>query len=892
MLQTKEERQKDLNPQETSEWLEALDQIVDEAGPDRAAYLMQKLLERAADFGVATPQTINTPFVNTIPAHEEVPFPGNGEIERRIKSLIRWNASAMVVRANKYDPNIGGHISTYASLATLSEVGFNHFFRASYDGLPGDLLYYQGHASPGMYARAFLEGRLSEQHLLNFRHELRDTPGLSSYPHPWLMPDFWQFPTVSMGLGPINAIYNARFLRYAEHRGILPESDRKVWAFLGDGEMDEPESTGALHVAVREKLDNLIFVVNCNLQRLDGPVRGNGSIIQELEGVFRGAGWNVLKVLWGRDWDDLLNRDTTGLLVKRMGECVDGEYQNFKARGGAYTRKEFFGKYPELLKLVEDKTDEQIARFRRGGHDPVKVYNAYKRAVEHKGQPTVILAMTVKGYGLGEAGEGKNITHQQKKLNEEELAYLAERFNLNFGKEIVSSISFVRPPEDSPEITYLKQRREALGGYLPARTPKRIELKAPPLETFQESFAGSRGREASTTSAFVAILKTLLKIPELSKYIVPIIPDEARTFGMESMFRERGIYASGGQLYRPVDSDVLMFYKEAKDGQILEEGITEAGAMASFTAAGTAYANVGVPTIPFFIYYSMFGFQRIGDLIWAFADARGKGFLIGGTAGRTTLLGEGLQHQDGHSQVLFSVVPTCITYDPAFAYEIAVIIQDGIRRMYENNEARFYYLTVCNENYVQPPMPEKEGIREGILRGLYLYKGSEIGSAQVTLFGSGSILNEALKAQKLLAEKYAVGADVWSVTSYNELRRDALGVERWNRLHPAERERKPYLLEALGNIDMPIIAATDYMKVVADQISPWLPGRLTALGTDGFGRSENREHLRRFFEVDAASIAVAALSRLARWGRYDGNRAAEAIRDLGVDPESVDPAAA
>jgi pyruvate dehydrogenase E1 component len=892
MLQTKEERQTDLNPQETAEWVEALEQVVDEAGPDRAAYLVEKLLHRAAEFGVSAPQNINTPFVNTIPAHEEVPFPGDGEMERRIKSLIRWNASAMVVRANKYDPNIGGHISTYASLATLSEVGFNHFFRGSHDGLPGDLIYYQGHASPGMYARAFLEGRLTEEHLVNFRHELRDTPGLSSYPHPWLMPDFWQFPTVSMGLGPINAIYNARFLRYLENRDILPKSDRKVWAFLGDGEMDEPESTGALHIAVREKLDNLIFVVNCNLQRLDGPVRGNGSIIQELEGVFRGAGWNVIKVLWGRDWDELFNRDTTGLLVKRMGECVDGEYQNFKARGGAYTRKEFFGKYPELLKLVEDKTDEEIARFRRGGHDPIKVYNAYTRAFGHKGQPTVILAMTVKGYGLGEAGEGKNITHQQKKLNEDELFYVSQRFNLNLPKEVVQSISFVRPPDDSPEITYLKARREALGGYLPVRAPKKIELKAPALETFHDSFAGSRGREASTTSAFVAILKTLLKVPELSRYIVPIIPDEARTFGMESMFRERGIYASGGQLYKPVDSDVLMYYKEAKDGQILEEGITEAGSMASFAAAGTAYANVGVPTIPFFIYYSMFGFQRIGDLIWAFADARGKGFLIGGTAGRTTLLGEGLQHEDGHSHVLFSVVPTCITYDPAFAYEIAVIIQDGIRRMYEDNEDRFYYLTVGNENYVQPPMPETEGIHEGILRGLYLYKRSETGPAKVTLFGSGSILNEALKAQKLLAEKYGIGADVWSVTSYNELRRDALATDRWNRLHPAEPERKPYLLQTLGNIEMPIIAATDYMKAVPDQISPWLPGRLTALGTDGFGRSDNREHLRRFFEVDAASIAAAALSGLARWGRYDAKRATQAIQELGLDPERVDPATA
>ncbi len=891
MLKSKEERQPDLDPRETSEWLEALDQVIDQAGPDRAAYLLDKLLGRAADFGVSAPQQINTPYVNTIPAHEEVPYPGDGQMERRIKSLIRWNAAAMVVRANKYDPNIGGHLSTYASLATLSEVGFNHFFRAAIDGQPGDLVYYQGHASPGVYARAFLEGRLTEEHLLNFRHELRDHPGLSSYPHPWLMPDFWQFPTVSMGLGPINAIHNARFLRYLENREVIARSDRKVFAFLGDGEMDEPESTGALPIAAREKLDNLIFVINCNLQRLDGPVRGNGSVIQELEGIFRGAGWNVIKVIWGRDWDDLFARDSSGLLLKRMEECVDGEYQNFKARGGAYARKEFFGKYPELLKLVEDKTDEQIARLRRGGHDPVKVYNAYKRAAEHKGQPTVILAKTVKGYGLGEAGEGKNITHQQKKLNEEELFYLSTRFDLNLSKESIHNIAFVHPNEESPEIRYLKQRREALGGYLPARAPKKIELKSPPLETFQESLGGSRGREASTTTGFVSVLKALLKIPELTKYIVPIIPDEARTFGMESMFRERGIYASGGQLYKPVDSDVLMYYKEAQNGQILEEGITEAGAMASFTAAGTAYATVGAPMIPFFIYYSMFGFQRVGDLVWAFADARGKGFLIGGTAGRTTLLGEGLQHDDGHSHVLFSVVPTCKSYDPAYAYEIAVIVQDGIRRMFENNEDCFYYLTVYNENYVQPPMPQKD-VREGILRGLYLYHASEAGPAQVTLFGSGPILNEALKAQKILAEKYGVGADVWSVTSYTELRRDALAVDRWNRLHPGETPRKPYLLEAIGKIDMPIVAATDYMKIVVDQIAPWLPGKLTALGTDGFGRSDNREHLRRFFEVDAASIAAAALSRLASWQRYDLNRAQQAIRELGVDPDSVNPAQA
>ncbi|MBV9082889.1 MAG: pyruvate dehydrogenase (acetyl-transferring), homodimeric type [Acidobacteriaceae bacterium] len=892
MLLTKEERETDLNPQETSEWLEALDQVVDEAGPDRAAYLLQQVLARARNFGVTPAQEMTTPYVNTIPPSEEVPYPGDRSVERSIKSLIRWNAAAMVVRANKYDANIGGHISSYASLATLSEVGFNHFFRASYGDEPGDLVYYQGHASPGVYGRAFLEGRLTEEHLLNFRHELRDHPGLSSYPHPWLMPNFWQFPTVSMGIGPINAIYNARFLRYLENRGILAKSDRKVWAFLGDGEMDEPESTGALHIATREKLDNLIFIVNCNLQRLDGPVRGNGSIIRELEGIFRGAGWNVIKVIWGSDWDDLLARDTTGLLLKRMEECVDGEYQNYKARGGAYTRKEFFGKYPELLKLVEHLSDEQIARLRRGGHDPVKVYNAFKRAVEHKGQPTVILAKTVKGYGLGEAGEGKNITHQQKKLNEDELFYLARRFDLNLTNQQIHSISFVRPSEDSAEMRYLRERREALGGYLPVRNPKRIELKAPALETFNETLGGSRGREASTTTGLVSVLKALLKNPELGKYIVPIVPDEARTFGMESMFRERGIYAPTGQLYTPVDSDVLMYYKEAKNGQILEEGITEAGSMASCTAAGTAYANLGLPMIPFFIYYSMFGFQRIGDLIWAFGDSRGKGFLVGGTAGRTTLLGEGLQHDDGHSHVLSSVYPTCISYDPAYAYEIAVIVQDGIRRMYENNEDHFFYLTVYNENYVQPPMPQEDGIREGILRGLYLFKRSQTGPAQVTLFGSGPILNEAVKAQSMLAEKYGVGADVWSVTSYTELRRDALNTDRWNRLHPGQPERKPYLLQALGNIEMPIIAATDYMKIVADQIAPWLPGRLTALGTDGFGRSDNREHLRRFFEVDAQSIAAAALSRLSRWGRFESGQARQAIHDLGLKADSIDPALA
>jgi pyruvate dehydrogenase E1 component len=892
MLKTKEERQTDLNPQETSEWLEALDQVLDEAGPDRAAYLLDTLLKRASNSGVSVPSKINTPYMNTIPVHEEAPYPGDRALERRIKSMIRWNAAAMVVRANKYDPNIGGHISTFASLAAVTEVAFNHFFRGSYGDQAGDLVYFQGHASPGVYSRAFLEGRLTEDHLLNFRHELRDKPGLSSYPHPWLMPDFWQFPTVSMGIGPINAIYQARFQRYLENRGLLAPTGRRVFAFCGDGEMDEPESTGALHIAAREKLDNLCFIINCNLQRLDGPVRGNGSVIRELEGVFRGSGWNVIKVMWGSDWDELFARDTSGLLLKRMEECVDGEYQNFKARGGAYVRKEFFGKYPELLKLVEDKTDEQLGALRRGGHDPVKIYNAFKRAAETKDMPTVILTHTVKGYGLGEAGEGKNITHQQKKLNEEELFYLAHRFNVELTKDQIHSVSFVKPAEDTPEIKYLRERREALGGYLPRRAPHKIEIKAPALEIFSESLGGSRGREASTTSAFVSVLKSLLKLPEISKYIVPIIPDEARTFGMESMFRERGIYASGGQLYKPVDSDVLMYYKEAQNGQILEEGITEAGGLASFTAAGTAYANVGVPMIPFFIYYSMFGFQRVGDLVWAFADSRGKGFLIGGTAGRTTLLGEGLQHDDGHSHVLSSVVPTCRSYDPAWAYEIAVIVQDGIRTMYENGEDHFYYLTVCNENYVHPAMPDTPKLREGILRGIYRYQSAVSGPAQVNLFGSGPILNEALKAQAILQEKYGVAADVWSVTSYTELRRDALSVERWNRLHPAETPRKPYIVEALGNLDLPIIAATDYMKIVADQIAPWLPGKLTALGTDGFSRSENREHLRRHFEVDAASIAAAALSRLSSWKRFDVQRATQAIAELGIDPNKVDAAIA
>jgi pyruvate dehydrogenase E1 component len=896
MLKVKAQAPDDLNPQETAEWVEALDEIIDETGPDRASYLIERLMERATNLGVQVPLRWNTPYINTIPVEEQVAYPGNRKMERNIKSLIRWNAAAMVVRANKYDPNIGGHLATYASLATLVEVGFNHFFHGSYrdqagGDQAGDFVYFQGHASPGIYARAYLEGRLNEKHLENFRHELRDQPGLSSYPHPWLMPDFWQFPTVSMGLGPISAIYQARFQRYLEHRGIIQESPRKIWAFLGDGECDEPESLGALTLASREKLDNLIFVVNCNLQRLDGPVRGNGSIIQELEAAFRGAGWNVIKVIWGAGWDDLLARDSTGLLLKRMHECPDGEYQVFRARDGAYIRKEFFGKYPELLKLVENLTDDDIWTLRRGGHDPEKIFNAYKRAVEAKGQPTVILAKTVKGYGLGEAAEGRNTAHQAKKLAEADLLRLRERFDLPLSDDVVNHIDFVRPPDDSPEMKYVRERNEAMGGAVPKRVVKHFDFHTPAVETFHDAMGGSRGREASTTSAFVSILKNLMKDPAIGKLVVPIIPDEARTFGMESLFRDYGIYASQGQRYKPVDSNVLLYYKEAQNGQILEEGITEAGSMASFTAAGTAYANHGVPMIPFFTYYSMFGFQRVGDLIWAFADLRGKGFLMGGTAGRTTLLGEGLQHQDGHSPILASGVPTCAIYDPAYAYELAIIIQDGIRRMYQEMEDRFYYITIYNENYVQPPAPEIEGIREGILRGIYKYRAAADGEATVQLFGSGPILNEALRAQQILAERYQISADVWSVTSYNELRREALGVDRWNRLHPSQEPRTPHIVKVLGGVSGPIIAATDYLKAVPDQIAPWLEsGRMTSLGTDGFGRSENRAHLRRFFEISADAIAQGALSALARAGTINAMRAEVAIAELGFHPEQRDPA--
>ena len=872
---------------EMSEWIEAFDDVVAQDW-EQGAELLGALRTRAREAGVPTPSEMTTPYRNTIPKHDEVPYPGDRKLEKRVESLLRWNAMAMVHKQNKKDAGIGGHISTYSSLATLLEVGFNHFFRAKYGDQPGDFVYFQGHASPGVYARAFLEGRFDEARLTNFRHELRDTPGLSSYPHPWLMPDFWNFPTVSMGIGPLNAIYQARFMRYLEHRGLLKPTERKVWAFLGDGETDEVDSLGAISLGAREKLDNLIFVVNCNLQRLDGPVRGNKRIIDELEGVFRGAGWNVIKVIWGSDWDALFERDHTGLLLRRMEECVDGDFQTFKAKDGAFLRKHFFGKYPELLELVKDYSDDELLRLHRGGHDPAKIYNAYKWAMEHKGGPTVILAKTVKGYGMG-TSQSRNATHNEKKLTDEGLAAFVKQFAIPIPEHAAKDGSFYRPEQDSPEIAYMQERRKELGGYLPTRSVSKIDFKAPGLDEFKEWTAGSNGRAVSTTMGFVSILRHLMKDKTIGKLIVPIVPDEGRTFGLESAIKQVGIYAPEGQKYQPHDADMLLSYREEQDGQILEEGITEAGSMASFTAAGTAYANYKVPSIPFYMYYSMFGFQRIGDMVWAFADSRGKGFLMGGTAGRTTMLGEGLQHQDGHSVVLASTVPTCLTYDAAYVYELAVVIQDGIRRMYEKGEDVFYYVTMYNEDYAMPAMPE--GATEGILRGIYKLKPAA-GKAVAQLFGSGPILNEVLRAQEILATTYGVHADVWSVTSYTELRRDALAVERWNRLHPAEKERAPYLLTALGDAKGPIVAASDYMKAVPDVLSPWLPSRLVALGTDGFGRSDNREHLRRHFEVSAEAIAGAALSKLARDGKFDAKAAQKALGELGLDVEAGDPARA
>jgi pyruvate dehydrogenase E1 component len=885
--------QSPLTEQETLEWLYSLDYVLQNGGPNRVQELLRQLQIRAHSRGVQIPFTANTPYINTITPTEQPPYPGSREIERRIKSIIRWNAMAMVVRANRVENGIGGHISTYASAATLYEVGFNHFFKAKGPDHEGDLVYFQGHAAPGIYARAFIEGRLTPQNLENFRRELKPGGGLSSYPHPWLMPDFWEFPTVSMGLGPIMAIYQARFNRYLEDRGLKATGDSKVWAFLGDGETDEPETLGAITLASREKLDNLIFVINCNLQRLDGPVRGNGKIIQELEAAFRGAGWNVIKVIWGSEWDSLLEKDSDGILVKRMGEVVDGQYQKYTVSPGKYIRDHFFGVDQRLVKLVEQYTDEQIRRLNRGGHDPAKVYAAYKAAVEHKGQPTVILAKTIKGYGLGEAGEGKNITHQQKKLNEDELREFRTRFGIPISDEEVSKAPFYVPPPDSPEMKYLHERRQSLRGYLPQRKVVNIPFETPGEDVFEEFYKGTEGREVSTTMVFVRILSKLLREKEIGPHIVPIVPDEARTFGMEALFRQCGIYSHIGQLYQPVDSDTLLYYKEAKDGQILEEGINEAGSMSSFIAAGTSHANHGVNMIPFFIYYSMFGFQRIGDLIWAAGDLRCRGFLLGGTAGRTTLAGEGLQHQDGHTHVTAMTVPNIVAYDPAFAYELAVIIRDGIRRMYENQEDVFYYLTVGNENYAMPPMPEAApgDIQDGILRGMYLcrraLKADHPHRAQ--LFGSGSILNEALKAQQILGEKYGVSADVWSVTSYKELRRDGLECERHNLFHPKAEPQVPYVTRCLRETRGVLVAASDYMKVLPDSISKWCPRPLISLGTDGFGRSEGRTSLRNFFEVDARYITLATLRALARDGEIEADVAERALRELELDAEKPDP---
>ena len=876
---------------ETREWFESLDYVLQSGGPPRVTALLRHLTDHARRRGVKLPFTANTPYVNTIPAAEQPPFPGSREIERRIKSLVRWNALAMVVKANRMDDGIGGHISTYASAATLYEVGFNHFFKGKGDDHDGDIIYFQGHAAPGIYARAFMEGRLGVDRLENFRRELRPTPGLSSYPHPWLMPDFWEFPTVSMGLGPICAIYQARFMRYLEDRGLKTPSNSKVWAFVGDGETDEPESLGAITLASRERLDNLIFVINCNLQRLDGPVRGNGQIIQELEAAFRGAGWNVLKVIWGSEWDTLLDRDRDGLLVKRMAEIVDGEYQKYAVESGAYVRQHFWGVDPRLLELVRHLSDEQLKKLTIGGHDPMKVYAAYKAAVEHTGQPSVILARTIKGYGIGEAGEGKNITHQQKKLNEDELRAFRSRFGVPIGDEDVADAPFYRPPESSPEMTYLLERRRQLRGFVPQRVVRVEPLNTDTLpELFAEFHQGSESRTISTTMAFVRMLSKLLRDKEIGELVVPIVPDEARTFGMEALFRQVGIYSHVGQLYDPVDRDTLLYYKEATDGQILEEGITEAGSISSFIAAGTAYATHGINTIPFFIYYSMFGMQRVGDLVWAAADSRARGFLLGGTAGRTTLAGEGLQHQDGHSHLLSLAVPTLLSYDPAFSYEIAVIVEDGIRRMYKDGESIFYYITLMNEQYEMLAMPE--GAREGILKGLYRVRASEPagGRARAHLLGSGAILNEALKAQRVLADQFDVAADVWSVTSYQELYRDGHAAERWNRLHPGETPRVPYVTQCLGDAAGPIVAASDYVKVLPDAIDRWLPHRLVSLGTDGFGRSENRAALREFFEVDARFIVVATLGELARDGAIDVAVVAKAIKDFGINPEKPNPA--
>ncbi len=884
----------DLDPAETREWLEALDSVLEYEGPDRAFFLLDEVVTEARRKGAAVPYSATTPYLNTIPPDSPDRLsPREEALDHRIRSLIRWNALAIVLRANAESSELGGHIASFQSAATLYDVGFQHFFRAANEEHGGDLLFIQGHSSPGIYARSFVEGRLTEEQLTKFRQETGGG-GLSSYPHPWLMPDYWQMPTVSMGLGPIMAIYQARFLKYLACRGLAGTADRKVWAFLGDGETDEPESLGAIAMASREKLDNLIFVINCNLQRLDGPVRGNGKIIQELEGIFRGAGWNVIKVIWGSAWDPLIARDSTGLLRKRMEEAVDGEYQDFKSKDGAYVREKFFGKYPELAEMVAGMTDEEIWALNRGGHDPQKVYAAYSAAVRHTGQPTVILAKTIKGYGMGESGEGQNITHQQKHMADAALARFRDRFSLPLTDEQLAQLPFLRFADDSEEMAYLRERREALGGFLPSRRRRSTQtLTVPALSAFGGQLGGTPGREISTTMAFVRILNTLLRDKAIGSRVVPIVPDESRTFGMEGMFRQFGIFSQAGQLYAPEDANQLMYYREAPDGQMLQEGINEAGAMASWIAAATAYSTSDLPMIPFYIFYSMFGFQRVMDLIWAAGDSRARGFLLGGTAGRTTLNGEGLQHEDGHSHLLASVVPNCVSYDPTYSYEVAVIVADGLRRMIAEQEDVFFYLTLMNENYEHPALPE--GAEAGILRGMYLLRGSSGGTdgtaerPVVQLLGSGTILREVLAGADLLAADYGVSADVWSATSFTELRRDGLAADRWNMLHPTEPPRRSYVGDCLAGRRGPVIAATDYVKSFADQIRAFVPGHYRVLGTDGYGRSDYRKNLRRFFEVDRHYVAVAALASLAQDGTVPAATVADAIARYGIDPGKPDP---
>jgi pyruvate dehydrogenase E1 component len=880
------EQEKDIDPQETQEWLEALESILEREGIERGHYILEQLIAKARKSGAYLPYSATTAYLNTIPPSKEEKSPGDPGLEWRIRSLVRWNAMAMVVKANRISSELGGHIASFGSSATLYDVGYNHFFHAPDENHGGDLLFIQGHCAPGVYARAFMAGRITEEQLNHFRQEV-DGKGLSSYPHPWLMPDNWQFPTVSMGLGPLMAIYQARFMRYLENRGLSKDTNRKVWAFLGDGETDEPESKGAIELAARENLDNLIFVINCNLQRLDGPVRGNSKIIQELEGTFRGAGWNVIKVIWGSYWDPLIARDTSGLLYKRMEECVDGEYQAYKAKDGAYVREHFFGKYPELKEMVSNMSDDDIWRLNRGGHDPHKVYAAYAAAMKHTGQPTVILAKTVKGYGMGEAGEGQNITHQQKKMGEDALKAFRDRFNIPITDEEINDAPFYKPAEDSEEAQYMKARRKELGGYFFDKQKIAPKLEIPDISLHQKLLDGTGEREISTTMVFVRMLNALMKDKQLSKHIVPIVPDEARTFGMEGMFRQYGIYSAVGQLYEPMDSDQVMYYREDIKGQILEEGINEAGAYSSWIAAATSYRNHGIQMIPFYIYYSMFGFQRIGDLAWASGDMRSRGFLLGGTAGRTTLAGEGLQHQDGHGHILASTIPNCISYDPTFAYELVVIIQNGLKRMYQDNEDIFYYLAVMNENYQHPPMPE--GIEEGILKGMYLLKKAGRKKLKVRLLGSGTILREVIAAAELLENDFGITAEIWSATSFNELRREGLDIKRWNGLHPDKKPKETYVESLLKGTDSPVIAATDYMKIYADQIREFISAPYTVLGTDGYGRSDTRAQLRKHFEVNRYYIAVTALNSLKEEDKVPASKVKEAIKKYGIDPDKPNP---